>query len=135
MKNDTGKTRMQFLLANTGFVFTETDYQALSNHIEVHKYLINQRIPWTVTWDDAAFSWLENVFRPIMQVVDRWEVLAAFPRHTRAQLFFDIANHWYYFQQKHPEADVSLAAMDYAATYGKGLGRWISKLHTPRNIA
>ena len=55
MKNDTSFARMQFLLASTGSVFNETNYQALSDQIEVHKYLINQGIPWVISWDDAAF--------------------------------------------------------------------------------
>ena len=38
MKNETDKARMQFLKASTGSMFTEADYQALSEQIEVHKY-------------------------------------------------------------------------------------------------
>ena len=135
MKNDTVNTRMQFLLANTGFVFTEADYQALSNHLEVHKFIVNENSPWTITWDDAVFSWMENVFTPIMQVVNRWEVQAAFPHQKAAQLYFAIADHWYYIQQKYPDTSAQIAAIAYAATYGKGLGRWISRLQLPRNIA
>ena len=135
MKNDTSKARMQFLMASTGSVFTDTDYQALSNQIEVHKYLINQTIPWTISWDDAAFSWVENVFHPIMQVVDRWEVSSAFPTLTQAQLYFDISNHWYYLLEKHPYVSAHYAAIEYAATYGKGLGRLFSRIQLPRNVA
>ena len=43
MKNDTSNARMQYLKASTGSVFNDTDYQALSNKIEVNNYLINQR--------------------------------------------------------------------------------------------
>ena len=135
MKNDTSYARMQFLLASTGSVFNETNYQALSDQIEVHKYLINQTIPWVISWDDAAFSWVENVFHPIMQVVDQWEVQAAFPRFTRAQLFFAVSNHWYYMLEKSPDVSVKYAAVDYAATYGKGLARWISRLQIPSRVA
>jgi hypothetical protein len=135
MKNDTSDAKMHFLLASTGSVFTEADYQALSEQIEVHKYLVNQNIPRTISWDDAVFSWMENVFSPIMQVISRWEVLAAFPKHTMAQLFFEISNHWYFLLEKNPHVYVQYAAIDYAATYGKGLGRWISKLQLPKKVA
>jgi hypothetical protein len=135
MKNDTIASRKAFLLNSTGTVFTETDYQALSDQIEVHKYLINQNIPWTISWDDAAFSWLENVFQPIMQVVDRWEIRSAFNHLDRAQLFFDISNHWYYLLEKDPSTYASYAAVDYAAAYGRGLGKWMSKLILPKKVA
>lgn len=135
MKNDTSNARMQYLKASTGSVFNDTDYQALSNQIEVHKYLINQTIPWTISWDDAAFSWVENVFHPIMQVVDRWEVSSAFPALGRSQLYFDISNHWYYLLEKDPHISAHYAAIEYAAQYGKGLGKLFSKLQLPRNVA
>ena len=135
MKNDTSNARMQFLMASTGSVFKETDYQALSDQIEVHKYLINQSIPWVISWDDAAFSWVENVFHPIMQVVEHWEVQAAFPAKSKDELFFDISNHWYYLLEKNPNTSAHYAAIDFAATYGRGLARLISKIQRPRNVA
>jgi hypothetical protein len=135
MKNDTSNARMQFLMASTGSVFEKADYQALSDQIEVHKYLINQDIPWTISWDEAAFSWMENVFHPIMQVVDMWEVQAAFPTKTRAILFFEISNHWYYLLEKNPGVSAHFAALEYAATYGKGLAKLVSKLQLPRTAA
>ena len=135
MNNDTNISRKNFLLETTGAVFTEADYQALSDQIEVHKYLINQNIPWTITWDDAAFSWLENVYQPIMQVVDRWEIRSAFNNLDRARIFFDISDHWYYLMQKDPTTPASLAAVDYAAKYGRGLGKWMSKLILPKKVA
>lgn len=135
MKNDTSNARMQFLMASTGSVFEKADYQALSDQIEVHKYLINQDIPWTISWDEAAFSWMENVFHPIMQVVDQWEVQAAFPTKTRAILFFEISNHWYYLLEKNPGVSAHFAALEYAVTYGKGLAKLVSKLQLPRTAA
>lgn len=135
MKNDTSNARMQFLMASTGSVFTKEDYQALSNQIEVHKYLINQRIPWVINWEDAVFSWVENVFHPIMQVIDRWEVRLAFTDKTESELFFDISNHWYYLLENNPRISAHDAATDYAATYGHGLGKLYSKIILPRKTA
>jgi len=135
MNNDKNKARMQFLLASTGSIFTEADYQALSDHIEVHKYLINRTIPWVITWDDAAFSWMENVFSPIMQVMDQWVVRNAFPTMSLAQLYFAVSEHWYYLLQDHPEITAEAAAKDYAARNGKGLGKLLSKLSMPYRVA
>lgn len=135
MKDDSDKTRMQFLKVSTGSVFDEADYPLVADQIAVHKYLINQQIPWIISWDDAAFSWLENVFYPIMQVADLWEVRSAFPHTSRAQRYFAISNHWYYLLEKDPHISAEYAAVEYAAKYGKGLGRFLSRLMLPRNAA
>lgn len=135
MIHDAGNARMQYLLASTDCVFEHEDYQRLAAQIEVHKYLINQRIPWTITWDDAAFSWLENVYHPIMHVIDRWEIRTAFSGSTTADLFFTISDHWYYLLQKNPQASAFHAAIEYAATYGKGLGKLFSKLQLSNKVA
>ncbi len=135
MKDDTKKAKMKFLLASTGSVFNDTDYQALSEQIEVHKYLINQKISWIISWEDAAFSWVENVFHPIMQVLTRWEVRSAFNTVNTAKLYFDISNHWYYLLEKNPNVYANYAAIDYAAHYGRGLGRWLSRFILPKNVA
>jgi hypothetical protein len=121
-------TMMRFLLANTDFMFDETDYPVLEKHIEVHKYFINRTIPWTVSWDEAAFSWIENVHGPIMQVMDLWNVRHAFPRQSRAHLFFAISDHWYHLLNNNPRTEAAYAAIDYAARYGRGLGKYVSKL-------
>ena len=52
----------------------ETDWNELVQHVEVHKYLINQQIGWTISWADAVFSWYENVFVPIKRAVQAWEI-------------------------------------------------------------
>jgi hypothetical protein len=135
MNHDSIEARTNYLLASTGSVFGHEDFQALAEQIAVHKYLINQTIPWTITWDDAAFSWLENVFSPIMQVIDRWEVRAAFPGMTSARLFFAISDHWYYLLEKDSRISAFHAAIDYAATCGTGLGRLFSKLQNTVKVA
>src|SRR5690554_646705 len=131
MKNETDKARMQYLMANTDAVFSARDYQALSDQIEVHKYLVNQNIPWKISWDEAAFSWSENVYHPIMQVLDNWEVKLAFGNKRLADLYFDVSDHWYYLLERDPDVTALYAAIDYAATYGKGLGKFFSKLSLP----
>lgn len=135
MKNETDKARMQFLKASTGSMFTEADYEALSDQIEVHKYLVNQNIPWQISWDEAAFSWSENVFLPVIQVLDKWEVKSAFNHRPLSKLYFDVSDHWYYLLERDPKVSAQYAAIDYAATYGKGLGKLFSKLSLPTKVA
>jgi len=127
--------KQSFILSSTNGVFGESDLPLLLNQVEVHKYLINQNIPWTITDDDAIFSWLENVFNPIMLVAHQWNVQASFPYMSDSQLFFAISDHWYYLLSKNEKISAQAAAINYAATYGKGLGQFISKVSNPIRVA
>jgi hypothetical protein len=124
-----------YLLANTNGLFNKQDLPALIHQIDDHKYFVNQSIPWVISWDDAAFSWYENVFTPIMNVVTSWEVRNAFGQKNPKELYFEISQHWYYLQEKNPAIDANYAAISYAATFGKGLGRWLSRLTIGRSVA
>ena len=126
---------LRYLFGITDGIFSENDLEILKEQISVHKYFVNQSIPWTITWEDAVFSWYENVFRPIVEVVDSWEVRNAFSGSSRNTLYFDIANHWYYLLEKDPQTYAGYAAIHYAASYGKGLGSWLSKLALPNKAA
>ncbi|NCB01159.1 MAG: hypothetical protein EOM67_03205 [Spirochaetia bacterium] len=125
----------QFILSSTNNMFKEKDINVLLNQIEVHKYLINQDIPWTISQDDAIFSWLENVYHPIMQVINQWSVRSSFAKYSDSQLFFAISDHWYYLLAKNEKISAYSAAVNYAAQYGTGLGHIVSKLSNPLKVA
>jgi len=124
-----------YIQANTQGIFQEKDISNLLQQIEVHKYFVNQTVPWVISWDEAAFSWYENVFTPIMNVVTSWEVKNAFGNKTSRELYFEISQHWFYLLEKNPATDASYAAIHYAAHFGKGLGSWLSRLTIGRNVA
>lgn len=129
---DKNKETLKSVLAPLNFSLPrEEDWDTLMEHIEVHKYFINQRISWTITWDDALFSWHENVFAPIMTILSNRQVLHAFPGKTTGELFFDISSRWYFMQQADPEASYLDAAYDYLSKHGKGLAKALALLTLP----
>lgn len=134
MKDNTRNNEL-FILSSTNNVFTKEHMEVLLNQIEVHKYLINQDIPWTITLDDAIFSWLENVYHPIMQIINHWSVRAAFNTYSDADLFFAISDHWYYLLAQDEKISARSAAIDYASRYGKGLASFLSKVKNPIKVA
>ena len=116
------------LLASENLGFTKAEeWKALVDHVEVHKYLINQGITETISWDDAALSWKENIYAPLGKVIDWWEVKKAFSKYTKGQLLFAVSTHWYYMKEKDPGISPEEAANDFAAFYGNGIGSWISR--------
>lgn len=109
----------------------DMEWLELVDHIDVHKYLINQEIGWTVSWDDAIFSWYENVYRPMRRAVELWEVRRAFPHKTGGQRYLAITTHWHYLKERDSEVTPEEAARDFAAHYGSGLARWFSRFLQP----
>ena len=116
------------MLASENLGFTkEEEWAALVDHVEVHKYLINQNKEKTIEWNEAAASWKETVYASLGKVIDWWEVKKAFSKYTKGQLLFALSTHWYYMKEKDPEISPEDAANDFAAFYGNGIGSWISR--------
>ncbi len=107
------------------------EWEEIAEHIGVHKYFVNEDIRWTITWDDAVFSWYENVFTPMMQAIDAWEIKNAFPKKTRGQLYLAVATHWHFLKERNPDITFDEAAHDFAGNYGTGLARWFSRFLQP----
>ena len=68
----------------------------LLKHIETHKYLINENIPFTVNFDEAIFSWLENVFNPMMLAINKTNLATYFPGIPATELFRRVQDHLYF---------------------------------------
>lgn len=113
---------------------TEQEWFELAHHIEVHKYLINENITWTVTWDDAVFSWYENIYQPLLHAIERWEVRNAFPGKTIGQLYLAVATHWHFLKERDAAVTADDAALDFAGHYGTGIARWFSRFLQPAPV-
>ena len=109
----------------------DAEWLELADHIDVHKYLINQQISWTVSWDDAIFSWYENVYQPMRRAIETWEVRRAFPNKTVGQLYLAVTTHWHYLKQRNQRISPEEAARDFAAHYGSGFASWFSRFLQP----
>ncbi len=118
---------------NLGFQ-SEADWDALVEHVYVHKYLNEQNSEGFESWEAAFESWKEKVYAPILRVIDWWEVKKAFEGYTRGQLFFAVSNHWYYMLEKDAETEPEDAAVDFAAYWGKGFASWISMMRSAASM-
>jgi hypothetical protein len=101
--------------------FTETGrWIELLRHIQGHKYYINQDREDEIPFLEAAKSWYENVYLPIVDVIFRENILARFPGRSFGDLYMWIIKHWDGLKHKYGN-DFSLnkAAIDYANRYGK----------------
>ncbi len=68
-------------------------YKILLEHIEVHRYYLGQQWGHEPTVPEAAASWYDTIYLPIIQAIHETEVMKEFPQRTEADLYLWIAYH------------------------------------------
>jgi len=104
-------------------------YEEIIQHIEGHKYFINQDIAEEISFSDAALSWYYNVFSPIIQQITADALMARFPGRTKADLYLWIVKHWDELKRQYGDK-ISLrdAARDYSSRKGESLWKQFLKI-------
>ncbi len=101
-------------------------WHEILNHIEGHKYFINMGSEKEIPFEDAARSWYNNLYTPIIELIREERLLTRFPRRTEADLYIWIIKHWHSLKEKYgPEYPLDKAASEFSAAHGKGFfSRW-----------
>lgn len=63
----------------------------LTQYIEHHKWLVNEKIPYPISIEQAFFSWYENVFYPQFIAMEATGVFKAFKKTPAFRLFDEIS--------------------------------------------
>lgn len=113
---------------------TEQELNKLHTHVEEHKYFLNEDIPFTVTWDQAIFSWYDNIYRHVKNYFFTWIVRTAFPNMNTAEFYFQVMDHWHYMkksdflQEMYLEDAVKSYVINHAQKkwFGKFFGHFVS---------
>ncbi|HUW39668.1 MAG TPA: transcriptional regulator [Rectinemataceae bacterium] len=117
-------TRFGALTGDQSLDFTSPGrYDVIVEHILVHKYYVNQSMTGEIGFDQALFSWHENVYRPIILAIEEEGLLSRFPGRKPSDLYVFIVQHWDELKHKYGlEFPLSEAARDYGQRFGKGFG-------------
>ena len=104
-------------------VFTATGrYAELLKQIEVHKYYINENQTEEISFRDAAASWYENLYQPIVEIIERRKLMARFPGRTSSDLYMWMITHWHFMKGKHGDGyPLESAILNFSERFGK---RW-----------
>lgn len=133
--DNTKRESIEFLIKDTD-MFLNSDYDRLSSHIEGHRYFLGKDLKINITWDEATFSWMSNIYQPISQVMENWTTQMSFPGRRRADVFFEICDHLYYLSlEKGKEVNVYEAVLSYDANFGKALGRFMARMLSSKRVA
>ena len=107
-------------------------YDEIVQHINVHKYYLNQNMTEEMSFSDAAVSWYDNVFQPIIQQINADGVMSRFPGRTKADLYLWIVKYWDELKRQYGEK-ISLrdATRDFSNRKGQSLWKqflgWFKK--------
>jgi hypothetical protein len=125
------KCEKQVFYEKTGFgTLTKCDtldfsmpgrYDVIYNHILVHKYYLNEHSEGEIAFEDAMVSWFNNVYMPIIDIIDQEHLLGAFAGRTKSDLYVWIVKHWDLLKKKYGiHYSLKEAASDFTGRYGKG---------------
>jgi nucleotide-binding universal stress UspA family protein len=68
-------------------------YQALDEHIQVHRYFMGLEQRREIPYEEAAAHWYDVVYLPVVQVMQERNILRDFPGRTEADLYLWVAEH------------------------------------------
>lgn len=118
--------------------FTEIGrYDEVLEHIREHKWYLNLHKTEEIPLRDAAASWYDRVYLPIVRIIREENLLARFPNATEGDLYVYIGHHWGELVRKYgPIFTLEEAAEDYsqnsrrsplarlAVRWADGMRRW-----------
>ncbi|MDR0684561.1 MAG: transcriptional regulator [Spirochaetaceae bacterium] len=103
------KTGFGGLTGDYALDFSRTGrYDVIYNHILVHKYYMNQKQKHEIDFNDALLSWYNNVYSPIIEIIQEENMPSVFPKRTYADMYVWIAKHWDNLKRNYG-ADFSIA--------------------------
>ena len=69
-------------------------YDDIFDHILGHRYFLGLERGHQVPLPEAAASWYDAVYLPVMEVVERYRIGERFPRWTEADLYVALTRRW-----------------------------------------
>lgn len=102
-------------------------YDILLEHIEVHRYYLGLDWGREPTFAEAAASWYDTVYLPVIEGIQESSVLKEFPKRTEADLYLWVAYHRERLKERYGEmpADREVAAGLGDKFGGRGIGRFV----------
>jgi hypothetical protein len=99
-------------------------YERLLDHISVHRYYRGIELQRPVSWEEAARSWYETVYRPMIETIRQSQILSHFPGHTETDLYLFTMDHLHHLRQRYgPTFSLSRAVRHFELSLRPRKGR------------
>lgn len=66
---------------------TPGQYDVIFQHIQTHKYFINQKQEEEISMEDAINSWFNTVYLPVVKTIRKYGIMKYFKKSTPADLY------------------------------------------------
>ena len=73
--------------------------ERLEKYINTHKWFLNEKIPYEVSYTSAVFSWYENVYRPLMYEIEKFPTYSAFKGWDLIDVFSGVSDKHYFLSE------------------------------------
>ena len=104
-------------------------YDALLEHIEVHRYFMGVEQQREIGYEEAVTDWHDAVYLPVVEIIRERGILRDFPGRTETDLYLWIAEHRAALQEWLGwEIGSEAAADDLAAQHSPRPGRVVARL-------
>jgi hypothetical protein len=70
-----------------------TRYSELMGHIYLHKSILEFMADREMTFDEAAIHWYDNVYRPVVTLIRKYDMMRTLPDRTEADLYLWVVDH------------------------------------------
>ena len=118
------KTGFEELTGDKNLNFSITGrYNKIYEHILEHKYYRNQNDSAEMPFREALISWYKDIYRPIINIINRDRLCQSFPGKSPGDLYIWIVSHWDFMKRKKGDQyTISAAAKDFSRRYGNRRG-------------
>ena len=112
-------------------------YKILLEHIEVHRYYLGLQWGYEPTVEEAAASWYDNVYEPVVKAIGESGILKSFPQRTEADLYIWVAYHRERLKARYGEMplDRDVAVRLGKRFSGRPVGRFVKMISRAVNAA
>jgi len=99
-------------------------FHEILRHIQGHKYFLNEDRSEEIPFIEAGYSWYNNLFKPIVEIVREERILSRFPGRTEGDLYMWIIKHWDKLKSNNRiNFTLQEAAVNFSSEYGKSYFR------------
>lgn len=102
------KNAIKAMLESEGIIASVKEIKEMFDHVAVHQYFLGKKYKIPITWDDALFSWYENIFTMIIREISIPYINKLFPAYTIVQLYFALSREWYLINSENKEEEFSV---------------------------
>jgi hypothetical protein len=75
-------------------------YDLLLEHISTHRWYMGIEQERPVSWEEAVLDWYDNLYAPVIRIIEERQILDKFPWRTASDLYLWIMDHRYYASLK-----------------------------------